>query len=282
MNSDEGTRGADTQATGGPPQESTSQPEHRGDGKEDGKQQARARENHAPRRSVFEWLRRWDQWTRDDVEVFFSGVVAATAFLGMFGLIVTSCLTLKSLEETRVSTRATVEAAKAATRQADLAAAQLSAAGADFVIEAVQMTDPLPLQPNARLRMECRMRNAGDTPARAVKATWRLHFSDTPMPPPDRNGRAASVALVGSEQALNCPDAPSVWLNGRENGRTLTPEEATRLAANDPLFRLYLQVFVYYTTVFGQPKLTQFCGYVENAAITLCPTNNSTEELPPD
>ena len=112
MNSDEGEYEREKQSAETPQRESASQPEHRGDGKEQGAQQGRAASSHAPRRSVLEWLRRWNEWERDDVEVFFSGVVALAAVVGIVGLLVNYVFTRESLSQARIATNASERATR--------------------------------------------------------------------------------------------------------------------------------------------------------------------------
>lgn len=58
---------------------------------------------------VIGFLRRFDTWDRDDVEVVFSSVVAFASFVGIAGIALTYLLTQRSLEETRRATKPTGE-----------------------------------------------------------------------------------------------------------------------------------------------------------------------------
>lgn len=192
----------------------------------------------------------------------------------------------QGIVEARRSADATEKAANAAIKQTELLAeqvrtanAQLMAASAQLVVENVRLIDPLPLVVGHRIWMQFQIRNVGETAARNIRIPRIVHIGANPIAPPDPDTLGGSVSVLPPSGIIPSPDAPSVWLE-RKAGRLWTADDArrTRLDTNgQSKERLYLQVMVFYTTIFGQSRRTLFCGYVENAAITVCSNQSDIE-----
>lgn len=76
-------------------------------------------------------------------------------------------------------------------------------------------------------------------------------------------------SLLGD--SYSSPDAASVWLE-RTSGRLWTETDVVRVRNGE---RLFVQVFVWYDTIFGQSGSTFACSYHEGSALTSCGTENT-------
>lgn len=190
---------------------------------------------------------------------------AVMVFVVVFGTVI-AVATLKNLDR---STKAAEAAAVATQKQADLLSAQVDAAGAQLLVTNISLAEPLRL--GGPVWMKCSVKNAGDTPARYLRLDWSIQIRRAPAPPPDPNGPAASITVLGPDGIAMCPDAASVWLNGIADYRWT---EADEMRVSGGQERLYVQVFADYVTIFGKKRHTELCGYWEVSAITACPTGN--------
>lgn len=146
-----------------------------------------------------------------------------------------------------------------------------------LLIDGVRLTDPVAL--NSRLRLEWVIRHTGQTPAKNIRTYDTLYIAPDARPLPEPSGLAPSVVSRGAGQVLRSPDAPSVWFEDID-GRTTTAEDIARITpppGQPPRERLWVQVVVWYETVFGQPARTTLCAYWEGSALTSCGFGNDIE-----
>lgn len=98
------------------PDPPVAQPEHGGNGAAQASQEKSAGNDVAeipPQPAIHffrRWLRDWRQWDREDLQTAFNGILAGTAIAGIAGLVITSCLTYASLQETRRASKTAADA----------------------------------------------------------------------------------------------------------------------------------------------------------------------------
>jgi hypothetical protein len=226
-----------------PPAVAVTQPEHAGNGERQAAHETQRPNQHAePRLDAphffLRWLRSWRQWDRDDLQVAFNGIVAATAIVGIIGLVATSCLTLSSLEETRRATHLAEQTMRIDQR-----------AWLAFVFG--ETIDPIQ---NAYFRVAFPLTNSGKTPAH------RTRFRTLPMV------RESAPSL----DEVNAGFAKREWqflgaVFPSEQNRQ--PAVAGQMSDTDLLGyrgktkRLFVWVELHYCDAFRQPHWIGRCGH---------------------